>query len=166
MTKEGKKIESVIGMRGIACLCVVCYHYYCLFVDDQGLRYDAIPWMFQSRYFFEYSKNAVELFFMLAGFLIAWHYRKTIREMPFGTYFKKRYGKLISASLVVNLWAFINALIRTRMGLTSGLNAVTPLRCVLSVLMINTGWFTSYSQTQLPINSTMWFIDILLLCYD
>lgn len=31
--------------------------------------------------------------------------------------------------------------------------------------MVNTGWVTSYAQTALPLNSTMWFIDVLLLCY-
>ena len=150
-----KRVDSIVGIRGIACL----------FVDDQGMYYDAIPWMFKSKYFFEYSKNAVEMFFMLAGFLIAWNYRKVIQDTPFGVYFKKRYGKLIGASLAVNLWALINAFVRIRTGLTGGLTAPTPLRFLLSVLMINTGWFTSYSQTQLPVNSTMWFIDVLLLCY-
>ena len=160
----GEKIDSLTGMRGIACLFIVCFHYYCLFVDDQGLRYDAVPWMLQSKYIFEYSKNAVELFFMLSGFLTAWHYRNTIAEIPFRQYFK-RYNKLFWASAVVNVWALLNTVIRYRIGLDSGLNEPTPLRFILSVLMINTGWFTSYSQTQLPINTTMWFIDVLLLCY-
>ena len=160
-----KKIDSIIGIRGIACLCIVCFHFYCLFVDDMGLGYSDIGWMEKSKYFFEYSKNAVELFFMLAGFLIAWHYRDTIANMSFVDYFKKRYGKLIGASIAVNLWALVNALIRFKIGLGEPVSPVTPLRTILSILMVNTGWFTSYAQTQLPLNTTMWFIDVLLLCY-
>jgi peptidoglycan/LPS O-acetylase OafA/YrhL len=30
--------------------------------------------------------------------------------------------------------------------------------------MINTGWFTSYAQTGLPVATTMWYVDVLLLC--
>ena len=160
-----EKINSITGLRGIACLFIVCYHYSCLFVGDWGLSYDAAAWMPPLKYLFEYSKNAVELFFMAAGFLTAWNYRQSIAGMSFASYFRKHYGKLIGASAAVNLWALLNALIRSRIGLTEGLNQPTLLRTVLSVLMVNTGWFTSYSQTQLPINSTMWFIDVLLLCY-
>ena len=163
--EKQNRIDSIRGMRGIACLCIVCYHFYCLLVSDYGLSYDAVPWMLSTKYFFEYSKNAVELFFMLSGFLTAWHYRERIREMPFGNYFKKHYGKLLGASLAVNLWALVNSIIRIRIGLIDGVWPPTPVRFALSVLMINTGWFTSYAQTLLPVNTTMWFIDVLLLCY-
>ncbi len=164
-TESRKRMDALTGMRGLACLCIVCFHFYCLFVDDMGLRYDAVPWMQETKYFFEYSKNAVELFFMLSGFLTAWHYRKGIREVSFGTYFRKHYGKLLGASLAVNAWALGNAFVRTWIGQVQGVNTPTFLRFVLSVLMVNTGWVTSYAQTQLPVNSTMWFIDVLLLCY-
>lgn len=163
--EKQNRIDSVTGMRGIACICIVCFHFYCLLIDDYGLGYDAVPWVHSTRYFFEYSKNAVELFFMLSGFLTAWHYRERIREMSFGSYFKKRYGRLLVASLAVNLWALVNIIIRLNIGLTDGVWVPTPLRFVLSVLMINTGWFTSFKQTLLPVNTTMWFIDVLLLCY-
>lgn len=44
--------------------------------------------------------------------------------------------------------------------MTDGVWVPTPLRFVLSVLMINTGWFASFTQTLLPVNATMWFIDV------
>ena len=160
-----KPIRQYYGNAG-RCLPLHCMlSLFCLFVDDYGLSYDAVPWMLHAKYFFEYSKNAVELFFMLSGFLTAWHYRGRIREMSFISYFKQHYGKLLGASLAVNLWALVNSIIRLKIGLTDGVCSPTPLRFALSVLMINTGWFTSYSQTLLPINTTMWFIDVLLLCY-
>ena len=160
-----ERIASLEGMRGIACLCIVCYHYFCLFADDQGLGFDAVPWMGAARVFFAYSKNAVELFFMLSGFLTAWHYRDRLRGMSFSAFFRRRYGKLLGASVAVTAWALANALLRERLALTGGLSATTPLRVVLSCLMVNTGLFTSYAQTGLPVNSTMWFIDVLLVCY-
>lgn len=153
-------LQSITGMRGIACLFIVCYHYFCLSIDDPGLGMEALPFGPRAEFFFVYAKNAVELFFMLAGFLTAYHYRERITDLSFGAYFKKHYGKLLIPSLLVNAWALLNEL-----ALPSSDIAITPLRCILSVLMINTGWFTSYSQTGLPVNSTMWFIDVLLLCY-
>ena len=134
-----EKINSITGLRGIACLFIVCYHYSCLFVGDRGLGYDAAAWMPPLKYLFEYSKNAVELFFMTAGFLTAWNYRQSIAGMSFASYFRKHYGKLIGASAAVNLWALLNALIRNQIGLAAGLNQPTLLRTVLSVLMVNTG---------------------------
>ena len=97
---------------------------------------------------------------MIAGLLTAYHYRDRIAKLSPVAYFKKHYLKLLIPSLVVNLWALLN-----EQFLPSSDLAITPLRFILSTLMINTGWFTSYSQTGLPINSTMWFIDVLLLCY-
>ena len=145
--EDKQKINSITGIRGIACLFIVCFHFYCLIIEDQGMGYDSVPWIFKSKYIFAYSKNAVELFFMISGFLTAWTYRRKITSMSFKEYFKKHYLKLITASLVVNLWALFNILVRYRIGLTSGLTEPTVIRFILSVLMINTGWFTSYSQT-------------------
>ena len=136
-------IASLIGMRGIACLFIVCYHYYCLFLDDQGWALEAVPWMMRSRYLIVYSNVAVELFFMMAGFLTALHYRESLSEMSFGKYFQKHYGKLIGASVVVTCWALLNTMLRYKVGCTVGLHEPTPLRFILSVLMVNTGWFTS-----------------------
>ena len=80
---------------------------------------------------------------------------------------KKSYGKLIIPSVIVNLWALINAWIMLRAvpGSDAYISPITPLRIVLSVLMVNTGWITSYGRTALPLNTTMWFVDVLLLCY-
>ena len=165
--KKEPLLTSISGMRGIASLCIVCYHYFCLFIDNPGLGMEALPFYPHSEFFFEYSKNAVELFFMLSGFLIAFHYREKIASVSLGEYMKKRYGKLIGPSVIVNLWALINAwiMLRTVPGSDAWIPTITPLRTVLSFLMVNTGWVIAYAKTGMPINSTMWFIDVLLLCY-
>ena len=162
--KNREQIDSITGMRALACLCIVCYHFFCLYVDDPGLGREMLPWYPRFRYFFEYAKNASEMFFLLSGFLTAWHTRGRMENLTFGAYAKRRIGKLIGASVAVNLWALLNLFLLRRAGLTAGLAPVTPLRLLLSVLMINTGWFTSYAQTGLPIASTMWYVDVLLLC--
>ena len=169
MTEKEKKqaFPSLTGLRGIACLCIVCYHYFCLYMDNPGLGTKALPFYPHSEFFFVYSKNAVELFFMLSGFLTAFHHRESIASPSPGEYLKRRYGKLIIPSVIVNFWALINAWItlRTVPGSDAWISPITPLRIVLSVLMVNTGWVTSYRQTALPLNSTMWFVNVLLLCY-
>ena len=164
---KGQIFTSLTGMRGIACICIMCYHYFCLYMDNLGLGVKALPFYPHSEFFFAYSKNAVELFFMLSGFLIAFHYHGKIAYGSPWEYLKKRYTKLIIPSAIVNLWALINAWIMLRAvpGSNVYISSITPLRIVLSVLMVNTGWITSYGQTGLPLNSTMWFVDVLLLCY-
>ena len=166
-TKKEHQFVSLTGMRGIACIFIVFYLYYCVYFGNLGIGPQALPFFPQSHIIFEYSKNAVELCFMISGFLTAYHYRDKIATLAPLDYVKKRYGKLISPSIIVNLWALINVLLilGNVPGSAEWVSPVTPLRTVLSILMINTGWFTSYPQTDLPINSTMWFIDVLLLCY-
>ena len=165
--KKEHGFDSITGMRGIACLFIMCFHYFCLYIDDPGLGTRALPLYPYSEFFFIYSKNAVELFFMLSGFLTAYHYRTKIASMKPFEYMKKHYGKLIIPSVIVTFWALANAFLTLKYvpGSEEFVSQVTPLRVVLSALMVNTGWVTSYNQTQLPINSTMWFVNVLLLCY-
>ena len=162
--KNRKQFDSITGLRAVACLCIVCYHYFCLYVDDPGLGREMLPWYPQSVYFFEYAKNATEMFFLLSGFLTAWHTRNRMEDLSFGAYAKQKFLKLIGASVAVNLWALLNLFLLGRAGLAAGGSPVTPLRFLLSVLMINTGWFTSYARTGLPVAGTMWYIDVLFLC--
>ena len=162
--KNREQFDSITGLRAVACLCIVCYHFFCLYVDDAGLGREMLPWYPQSRTFFEYAKNATEMFFLLSGFLTAWHTRGRIENLSFGTYARRKTLKLIGASVVVNLWALLNLVLLKQAGVTAAAEGVTPLRFFLSILMINTGWFTSYAQTGLPIATTMWYIDVLLLC--
>ena len=162
--KDRKQFDSITGLRALACLCIVCYHYFCLYVDDPGLGRDLLPWYPHSAFFFEYSKNAVEMFFLLSGFLTAWHTRSRMDSLSFGVYAGRKIRKLIGPSAAVNLWALFNLFFMRRLGLAAGVAPVTPLRFLLSVLMVNTGWFTSFAQTGLPVASTMWYVDILLLC--
>ena len=107
--REGRDFTALTGLRGIACICIVCYHYFCLYMDDVGLGLPAAPFAPGSEIFFTYSKNAVELFFMISGFLTAFHYREKAMHMPALAYMKKHYGKLILPSLIVNLWALLNS---------------------------------------------------------
>ena len=161
------RIDSITGLRGIACLFIVCYHYFCLYADDRGLGLSAMPFAPHSAFFFAYSKNAVELFFMISGFLTAYHYRDRFRETAPGTYITRNYTKLFIPSLAATLWAAANTAIwlKTVPGSEAYVTQPTLLRSVLSALMVNTGWFTSLQRTGLPLNSTMWFINVLLLCY-
>ena len=106
--KDRKQFDSITGLRALACLCIVCYHYFCLYVDDPGLGRELLPWYPHSAFFFEYSKNAVEMFFLLSGFLTAWHTRSRMDSLSFGTYAKRKILKLIGPSAAVNLWALFN----------------------------------------------------------
>ncbi len=132
------------GMRGIACLCIMAFHYFCLYFDNLGLGTDALPFAPNSEVFFVYCRNAAELFFMLSGFMIAHQYRDKIASLSIGEYLKKRYIKLLIPSVIVTLWALVNALIilRTIPGSSSFIDPITPLRIVLSVLMMNTAGCT------------------------
>lgn len=168
-TGLGKRqvFDSITGLRGLACIFILCFHYYCIFIDDPGLGPAALPLYPFSEFFFIYSKNAVEFFFMISGFLIAFHYRTRIATMSPWTYMKKHYLKLLIPSVIVTTWSLVNVYLTLANvpGSEEYIPKITPLRVILSYLMVNTGWVNSFGQTDLPIGSTMWFVDILLLCY-
>ena len=72
---------------------------------------EALPFGAGAEFFFTYSKNAVELFFMLSGFLTAYHYRNRIATMAPLTYAQKHYFRLLIPSVLVNAWALINTVV-------------------------------------------------------
>ena len=96
-TKNEQTFMPLTGMRGIACLCIMAFHYFCLYFDNLGLGTDALPFAPNSEVFFVYCRNAAELFFMLSGFMIAHQYRDKIASLSIGEYLKKRYIKLLIA---------------------------------------------------------------------
>ena len=81
MSRMKPQIKSINGIRGIASIFIMIFHYFCVFC---GADVSLVPKPERTRYLFLFSQYGVELFFMLSGFLIAYNYKEILKEKSFG----------------------------------------------------------------------------------
>lgn len=97
------EIRSLNTLRGVAALAVMLYH---------------APAMFGTKHWIPHAYLAVDLFFVISGFVIAHAYeRKVAGGMPFGTFMRRRLARLYPLYLAVTvlggalyLWKATNGL--------------------------------------------------------
>lgn len=82
-----KRYEALDGLRGIAALMVIFYHYSLPFFDPIGV--------FSDNFFVKTSYAFVDLFFVLSGFVIAANYLQRVATLKdFKRYLIKRFARL------------------------------------------------------------------------
>src|SRR6476619_705398 len=109
--KTKKHFEVLDGLRGVAALTVVIFHF--------------MEWVFS-----DYSKNfighgflAVDFFFCLSGFVIGYAYDNRIRKMGVGEFFKSRLIRLhplVVLGSVLGLVGFLLALFTSPVAYSAG----------------------------------------------
>ncbi len=118
------EIRSLTGVRGIAALLVVFYHY---FQDSAGLG--ALHTVIAHGYI------AVDLFFVLSGFVMALTYGRSFRDgfdaAVYGGFLLKRLGRVYPLYILVTL--IVAALVAA--GLIAG-DIASPLALASNVLMV------------------------------
>ena len=144
-----KRIESIDGLRGLACILIafVCHYL------------DAVP---GSKYL-HYTGHMVELFIAISGFGMAYAFKDRIKEMNFSDYFGKRYFKIMPLYWVTLICCFI---VQVYAQFTLGHTVINTykldlLRTYLGILGIECGWFMFDN----PVNGPAWAISVILLCY-
>lgn len=75
MHKQRRLLE-LDGLRGIAAVMVVIYHYFIRYDEIYGHTFKAFPVI-------EFGKYGVNLFFMISGFVIFWTISKTAKPSGF-----------------------------------------------------------------------------------
>jgi peptidoglycan/LPS O-acetylase OafA/YrhL len=93
------RLRSLDGLRGIAALTVVVWHWYYFYPDDaaqHGWTPDRAPFFWLLRPFYVQGWTAVDLFFTLSGFVFFWLYGEAIRSRAVGGW---RFGLLRVARL-------------------------------------------------------------------
>jgi peptidoglycan/LPS O-acetylase OafA/YrhL len=98
----GGRLHSLEGLRGFAALIVVFLHVY--------MSLQAVPNSGAAASFFSFSKNgylAVDLFFVLSGFVIYDSYKSKLRNnSDFGAFILRRIGRLWPAFMIANFIYF------------------------------------------------------------
>ena len=117
------------------------------------------------RNLFQYSQYCVELFFMLSGFLMSYNYKNRIKNYGFIDFAKRKIGKLILPVFVVNLWSLVNNLLIQALVQKTPMLSFNIWKLLISTIPVHTGWIESQTKIGLPMNGTMWFVDVLILCY-
>ena len=101
-----KRYEALDGLRGIAAVMVIFYHYSLDFFEPVGI--------FRDNFLTATSYAFVDLFFVLSGFVISLNYFKTIQNRSaFNSYLVKRFARLyplllftVSIYVVLKAYAF------------------------------------------------------------
>lgn len=82
MTSSKKHFELLDGLRGIAALAVVIFHFMEMFITDF------------SKNFIAHGYLAVDFFFCLSGFVVAYAYDERIQQMSLKDFFRIRLIRL------------------------------------------------------------------------
>ncbi|WP_167958652.1 acyltransferase family protein [Anaerosporobacter faecicola] len=153
--KEDNKFIGLSTLRGIcACIIAFTFHYYCSFGQ--------MPMKNGIQVLYDYGKYCVEIFFLISGFLIFYHYAERIsnQELRFVEFVKKRllrlYPLFFLSTIVTAILIYLS--IYTFHG-QIGKNDLYHL--VLSLLMLGASGFED-CQT---FNTPSWYISVLFLLY-
>ena len=97
-----KEIRSLTGIRGLAALYVACYHFF-----DSSVNLE--PTLFTS--FLGHGYNAVDLFFILSGFVMALSSEKLVingfNTFGFVTFMKRRFTRIYPVYIFFTLLYFV-----------------------------------------------------------
>ncbi len=106
---EMKRLTSLDALRGIAALSVVFWHWQHFFALsgawEPGWRRDMQPFYWALKPLYLQGWAAVDLFFMLSGFVFFWLYSDTIRERAtgMGRFWLLRFSRLYPLHVVLLL---------------------------------------------------------------
>jgi len=107
MNNRASVIYSHTGLRGIAAISVVMAHIYI------GQSAD---WHLNEKFFkfFQWHDNAVDLFFILSGFILNWVYLSIGKDVNWGTYLRARAARILPlyylttiAAIPITIYSYI-----------------------------------------------------------
>lgn len=135
--------EVLDGLRGIAALIVVIFH----FAEIIYTEYPKNP--------FGHGYLAVDFFFCLSGFVIAYAYDDRVGKISIGTFFKKRLIRLhplvIIGSILGLLWYLFVPVMDVSASLTQLITAF-----IFSLLLIPGAAFPGRYGNLMPLNAPAW----------
>ncbi len=143
----GRRDHSLDLLKILATLVIVLHHYERAF----GIHFDT--WNFGNGAF--NFGHAVELFFIISGYLSYSKISKIQNGLSFGRYFSAKYLRLVPLTVLCSALTAIYALY-----VWHGDNF-----SLLRVLMVAFCVFTGRNNGQVFFNSHLWYLGVLLICY-
>lgn len=150
------RLLYIDGLKGLCAICIFMWHYYqyiCYFNPE------LIPLPLIA--LFEKGWLAVELFFMLSGFLMASKYTGRQMDTSFKEYMSSKLWRIMPCFLLSNFVIVLLAWINQWFVHSNLLSTVDLWGIVSSCLPFNTGWIA----LNYPYNTPGWFISVLFLNY-
>jgi peptidoglycan/LPS O-acetylase OafA/YrhL len=125
-----KEIRALTGVRGVAAIVIVLYHFSDVHLYSGGVRhYFDVP----------HGYIAVDLFFMLSGFVIALVYRDAFVIEPFANYLAfwiKRVARLYPAYLAIG----VLYMVKIALGLSGDTFAQFSVFDIIGNILMLSGW--------------------------
>jgi len=151
---KSKEIYSHTGLRGIAAMSVVVAHF---------SQPETASWIHYQNFFrlFHWCGEAVDLFFILSGFILNWVYLSKERSLNWTTYIKARVGRIMPLYYLTTAMYLPFPIISM---LKHGLDYVGldyPKTVLFNAIMIS-GIIDGFHHT---INGPAWSISVEFFCY-
>ena len=152
-----KKLYYLDGLKTILSLSIVLFHYSAMFDHEPAkLPFSSFP---QFADIIRRGNYAVEIFFIISGFLIAYNYKEKIRQISFFSFLKKRLHFLYWSAFFSVILGIVSRLLA--IWVLDWENNLNFWDILLSLTLTSHG----YLQGKWPYGTTSWYIGILVLCY-
>ena len=177
-----REIYSHTGLRGIAAICVFLTHMYIGLAKDWQLDYHVFR-------FFDFASPAVDLFFILSGFILNWVYLSNSKSINWSSYLKARVGRILPLyyvttilSLPTLIYSYLKhgfQFIGDHNWIAIGVSNLLMVSGIIGLVSINgPAWSISVEffcylavfpllialNRFLSVNRYSWFLSILLAC--
>lgn len=160
---DDKKVRLVCidGLRGIACICIVIYHYSSVFVGG----YDGCPLYPVLWPVYKYGWLSVDFFFLVSGFCMAYNYTDKATDKSVVSFLAKRIKKIYPTYIVTLLLAFGLKVIAVSIWGIDEFVSMSATTLSLSNLIFGLCFMETPLFNTLPYNGVLWFINVLVICY-
>ncbi len=115
--------------------------------------------------FIKYGGIAVDLFFMISGFLAGMRKREVVPSIPYKEYLVKAAGKYVAITVVtVVIYAVLGIAYHERFGEWYRKVAINLWSLLTSFLLIFKGG--AVGNVRLGVNNPVWFLCVLIICHS
>ena len=153
MKNSEKRYGAVDGLKYILMLLVISCHYY----NSLAFSDDNLPHFLGSDFFFHYSYLAVEIFFLISGFFMAYTIRR--KENSLSYFIKKRIKRLYPLAIISTVFICLIGLLDTIF-----VHAISLEYDIWTLFLSVTGMTRWLSNEIWIYNGPLWYIQILVLC--
>lgn len=143
-------------LKFMASVIILLFHYFTAAGGTIFTKYRPVCFVIEN------GAILVNLFFMISGFCISANYKSKIQDlrMNFSEFFKKKYIRLVSFSLLTLPIGIIKQVFVNKANLDS--HICTFSDAIRDLFCIRYGWGCNSSM---PYNGALWFINVLLVMY-
>lgn len=150
-------IKPINGLKGIGAVIIVVYHFGHASTLLEGHEYPFGDVLFP---IYVYGYLAVELFFILSGFVAEHSYAQRIRAIPVGTFMKNRWIRLQPLVILTTLIVAVEQLTYFEVNKAFFSYPISLWGLFLTIFGLQNAGFS-----EMTFNGPAWYVGILLIMY-